>query len=135
VVLCVVVLCVEVLCVVVLCVVVLCVVVLCVEVWWGESSATPPTQCLTKGCKTPKLIKPTHLIHMRGVSKTFGEWHQKTKNRRYKQINFIGLQYNRHPSQHTVGNVHKASGNCQQMPLYESIAEPLSHVLGLPPRL
>jgi hypothetical protein len=39
------------------------------------------------------------------------------QNRRYKQINFIGLQNNRHPSQHTVGSVHKASGNCQQWPL------------------
>jgi hypothetical protein len=36
------------------------------------------------------------------------------QNRRYKKINFIGLQNNRHPSQHTDGNVHKASGNCQQ---------------------
>jgi hypothetical protein len=34
-----------------------------------------------------------------------------------KQINFIGLQNNRHPSQHTFGNVHKAFGNCQQRPL------------------
>jgi hypothetical protein len=57
------------------------------------------------------------------------------QNRRYKQINFMGLQNNRHNSQHTVGNVHKASGNCQQMPLYESIAENLSHVLGLPPHV
>jgi hypothetical protein len=57
------------------------------------------------------------------------------QNRRYKQINFIGLQNNRHPSQHTVGNVHKAAGNCQQKLIYDSIAEPLSHVLGLPPRL
>jgi hypothetical protein len=39
------------------------------------------------------------------------------QNRRYKQINFIGLQNDRHPSQHTVGNVHKASENCQQRPL------------------
>jgi hypothetical protein len=39
------------------------------------------------------------------------------QNRRYKQINFIGRQNNRHSSQHTVGNGHKASGNCQQMPL------------------
>jgi hypothetical protein len=54
------------------------------------------------------------------------------QNRRYRQINFIGLQINRHPSQHTVGNVHKASGNYQQRPLKESIADPLSHVLGLP---
>jgi hypothetical protein len=38
-------------------------------------------------------------------------------NRGYKQINFIGLQNNRHPSQYTVGSVHKASGNCQQWPL------------------
>jgi hypothetical protein len=30
------------------------------------------------------------------------------QNRRYKQISFIGLQNNRHPSQHTVGNVHKS---------------------------
>jgi methylmalonyl-CoA mutase cobalamin-binding subunit len=30
------------------------------------------------------------------------------QNRRYKQINFIGLQNNCHPSQHTVGNkVHR----------------------------
>jgi hypothetical protein len=26
------------------------------------------------------------------------------QNRRYKEINFIGLQNNRHPSQHTVGH-------------------------------
>jgi hypothetical protein len=57
------------------------------------------------------------------------------QKRRYKQINFIGIQNNRHPSQHTVGNVHKASRNCQERPLYESIAEPLSRVLGLSPRL
>jgi hypothetical protein len=48
------------------------------------------------------------------------------QNRRYKQINFIGLQNNRHPSQHNVDNVYKASGNCQQSPRYESIAEPLA---------
>jgi len=29
------------------------------------------------------------------------------QNRRYKQINFIGLQNSSHPSQHTVGNVCK----------------------------
>jgi hypothetical protein len=31
------------------------------------------------------------------------------QNRRYKQIKLIDLQNNLHPSQHTVGNVHKAS--------------------------
>jgi hypothetical protein len=36
------------------------------------------------------------------------------QNRRYTQINF---QNNRHPSQHTVGNVHKASLIwCPQVP-------------------
>jgi hypothetical protein len=29
------------------------------------------------------------------------------QNRRYKQIHFIGLENNRHPSQHTVGNRNK----------------------------
>jgi hypothetical protein len=47
----------------------------------------------------------------------FGEWYQKTnKTEDTNKLNFIGLQ-NNHPSQHTVGNVHKASGNCQQRPL------------------
>jgi hypothetical protein len=39
------------------------------------------------------------------------------QNRRYKQINFIGPQNNRHPSQRIVSNIHKASGNSQQMHL------------------
>jgi hypothetical protein len=47
----------------------------------------------------------------------FGEWYQKTNKTEDTKINFIDLQNNRHPSQHTVGNVHKASGNCQQRPL------------------
>jgi hypothetical protein len=52
------------------------------------------------------------------VSKKFGEWYQKTnKTEDTKKINFIGLQNNHHPPQNTVGNVHKASGNCQQRPL------------------
>jgi hypothetical protein len=39
------------------------------------------------------------------------------QSRRYKQINFTGFQNNRHSSKQTDGNVHKASGNCQQRPL------------------
>jgi hypothetical protein len=39
------------------------------------------------------------------------------QNGRYKQVNFIDLQNNRHPSQHTVGNFNKASENCWQTPL------------------
>jgi hypothetical protein len=58
-----------------------------------------------------------NVYDIRDVSKKFGEWYQKTKkNRRYKQINCIGLK-NHPPSQHTVGNVHKDSENCQKMPL------------------
>jgi hypothetical protein len=33
------------------------------------------------------------------------------QNRRYKQINFIGLQNNRHPSQHTAGTFKKLLKN------------------------
>jgi hypothetical protein len=52
------------------------------------------------------------------VTKTLGEWYQKTnKTENTKKINFIGLQNNGHSSQHTVGNVHKASGNYRQRPL------------------
>jgi hypothetical protein len=59
-----------------------------------------------------------HERKLRGVSKKFFEWYQKTnKTEDKKQINFIGLQNSRHPSQHTVGNVHKASGYRQQRPL------------------
>jgi hypothetical protein len=45
------------------------------------------------------------------------------------------LKNNRHPSQHTFGNVHKASGNCQQRPIWESIAEQLSHFVRLAPKV
>jgi phage anti-repressor protein len=58
------------------------------------------------------------LTEICGVSKKLAEWYQKTNTTEdKKQINFIGLQNNRHPSQHTVGNIHKASGNCREMPL------------------
>jgi hypothetical protein len=50
------------------------------------------------------------------------------QNRRYKQINFIGLQNNSHPSQHTVGNVHKADGNCQQS-LFRNRSQNRCHML------
>ena len=73
---------------------------------------------------------PKHVgVDIRSVCKMFDEWYQKTQNGIYKHINFIGLQ-NNHPSQHTVGIIHKVSGNCRQMTLWESIAEPLSHFLG-----
>jgi hypothetical protein len=69
------------------------------------------------------------------MSKKFGEWYQKTnKTEDTDRLTLLAFKNNRHPSQNTVGNVHKASGNCQQRPLQESIAEPLSHVLGLPRR-
>jgi hypothetical protein len=34
---------------------------------------------------------------------------RKQKKQKIQKINVIGLQNNHHPSQHTVGNVHKAS--------------------------
>jgi hypothetical protein len=52
------------------------------------------------------------------VSKKFGEWCQKTNKTEDTDkltlltFKIIAILYN-----YTVGNVHKASGNCQQRPL------------------
>jgi hypothetical protein len=47
----------------------------------------------------------------------FGEWYQKTnKTEDTNKLTLLAFN-NHHPSQHMVGNVHKASGNCQQTPL------------------
>jgi hypothetical protein len=37
--------------------------------------------------------------------------------RRYKQINFIGLQNNRHPPKRSVGDHHEDAENVQQWPM------------------
>jgi hypothetical protein len=60
------------------------------------------------------------------------------QNIRYKQINFIGFQSNRHPSQHIVGNVHKASENCKQRAFFRNARQQccqLTGLLGLEPVL
>jgi hypothetical protein len=50
------------------------------------------------------------MSHICGVSKTFGEWYQKTnKTEDTNKLTLFGLQNNRHPLKHRVGNVHKAS--------------------------
>jgi hypothetical protein len=57
------------------------------------------------------------MLHICGVSKTFGEWYQKTNETEDANkltllaFKIIIILHN------TVGNVHKASGNCQQRPL------------------
>jgi hypothetical protein len=54
----------------------------------------------------------------RGVPIKFGEWYQKTnKTEDTNKFTLLAIQNNYHPSQHTVGIVHKATGNCQQRPL------------------
>jgi CobQ-like glutamine amidotransferase family enzyme len=58
------------------------------------------------------------MLHICGVSKTFGEWYQKTnKTEDTNKLTLLAYKNNHHPSQHMVGNVRKASGNCQQRPL------------------
>jgi hypothetical protein len=48
----------------------------------------------------------------------FGEWYQKTnKTEDTNKLTLLAFKIIAIPSQHTVGNVHKASGNCQQRPL------------------
>jgi hypothetical protein len=66
--------------------------------------------------KLYQRLKSNNYI-IRGVSKMFGEWYQKTN--KTEDINkltlltfkIIAILHN------TVGNVHKASGNCLQGPL------------------
>jgi hypothetical protein len=51
------------------------------------------------------------MLHICGVSETFGEWYQKTnKTEDTNKLTLLAFKNNRHPSQHTAGNVHKASG-------------------------
>jgi hypothetical protein len=70
------------------------------------------------------------------VSKKFGEWYRKTnKTEDTNKLTLLAFKIIAILQNNTVGNIHKAPGNCQQRPLWESIAEPLSHVLGLPPPL
>jgi hypothetical protein len=63
----------------------------------------------------------------------FGEWYQKRNKTEHAnkltllEFKIIAILHNTR-----VVQVHKASGNCQQRPLQESITEQLSHV-GLPP--
>jgi hypothetical protein len=48
------------------------------------------------------------MLYICGVSKTFGEWYQKTnKTEDTNKLTLLAFQNNHHPSQHTVGNVHK----------------------------
>jgi hypothetical protein len=54
------------------------------------------------------------MSHIRcGVSKKFVEWYQKTnKTEDTNKLTLLAFKIILHPSQHTVGNVNKASGNC-----------------------
>jgi hypothetical protein len=74
------------------------------------------------GCSESAVTKKysVNIAFIRGVSKKFGEWYQKTnKTEDTNKLTLLAFKIrgNSHPSQHTVGNVNKASGNCQQRPL------------------
>jgi hypothetical protein len=47
---------------------------------------------------------------------------RKQTKQKIQKINFIGLQNIRHPLQHTVGNVHKASGKLNYFSLHNTLA-------------
>jgi hypothetical protein len=52
------------------------------------------------------------------VSKKFGEWYQKTnKTEATNKLTLLAFKIIAILHNYTVGNVHKASGNCQQRPL------------------
>ena len=74
-----------------------------------------PTVCELYSVADVFLLPSSRYIQ--GVSKSSVNGIRKQQKTRFKQNKFIGLQNNRHPSQHTFGNVRKPSGNCQQRPL------------------
>jgi hypothetical protein len=56
-------------------------------------------------------------VNICGVSKKLGEWYQKTnKTEDTNELNLLAFKIIA-IIHNTVGNVHKASGNCQQRPL------------------
>jgi hypothetical protein len=56
-------------------------------------------------------------LHVCGVSKVFGEWYQKTnKTEDTNKLTLFALKIIIILHNTTVGNVHKASGNCQHRP-------------------
>jgi hypothetical protein len=58
------------------------------------------------------------MLHICRVSKTFGEWYQKThKTEDANKLTLLAFKIIAILHNYTVGNVHKASGNCQQRPL------------------
>jgi hypothetical protein len=58
------------------------------------------------------------MLHICRVSKTFGEWYQKTnKTEDINNLTLLAFKIIAILHNYTVGNVHKASGNCQQRPL------------------
>jgi hypothetical protein len=79
---------------------------------------TGDTSVFTFHMRPASVLRSLYVVRLkRSVNGT------RKQNRRYKQFNFIGLQNNRHSSQRTVGNVHKASGNCQQRPLFKNLSQ------------
>jgi hypothetical protein len=77
-------------------------------------------------------LKRTPLVNIGGVSKKFGEWYQKTnKTEDINKLTLLAFKI--------IATLHKTLLatfiKLLERPLYESITESLSHVLGLPPRL
>jgi hypothetical protein len=76
------------------------------------------------------------LFIIRGVSKKFGEWYQKTnKTEDTNKLTLLVFKIIAILHNPLLATFIKLLENCQQRRFQESIAEPLSHVLGLPPRL
>jgi hypothetical protein len=58
------------------------------------------------------------MLHICRVSKALGDWYQKThKTEDTNKVTVLAFKIIAILHNYTVGNVHKASGNCQQRPL------------------
>jgi CobQ-like glutamine amidotransferase family enzyme len=58
------------------------------------------------------------MLHICGVSKKFGDWYQKTKKTEdTNKLTLLAFKIIAILQKYKVGNIHKASGSCQQRPL------------------
>jgi hypothetical protein len=82
---------------------------------WNPSPAGLASQ--TRTCMGTLTLSQL-MLHICRVSKTFGEWYQKThKTEDTNKLTLLFFKIIAILHNYTVGNVHKASGNCQQRPL------------------
>jgi hypothetical protein len=104
---------------------------------WYRTCHVHVLKCLPNGgYKLPKHVANFTLLIIRGVSKTLGEWYQKTnKIEDTNKLTLLAFKVIAILHNTLLAKFIKLPETLSKGLLWELIAEPLSHVLGLPPRL